>query len=186
MGLNLDYGIFEFLSIAKDLYDHDLLDRVVETGGNAEVSEDFYSLAWEGIFHVFEYFRQYYRESTGIETMVFCDPVITKFYRLCSLYESQKGITKEDDPFRQNGEKDVYGCFCLDAYDYDVFLYDGDHGSPRLILLSGEEFCGLTELPEALLEARDTYKTYCRRLGEALTAKNPGTAAPEYVEKEAA
>lgn len=79
MVFNIDCYTFEFLSVAKDLYDYGLLDKVLKTCGNMEVCEDYYSLTWEGIYQVFECFRQYYNEETGIDTMVFFDPVIAEF-----------------------------------------------------------------------------------------------------------
>lgn len=170
MAFNIDCCTFEFLSVAKDLYDYDLLDKVMERCGNMEVCEDCYSLAWDGIASVFEGLRQYFREETGVETMVFFDPVITEFYRLCAEYEAKTGINKDPDPFRREGEKEVYQCFCLSAYDFDVLLCDGFRGKPRIVILSGEEFYGHSELPRALVDVRSTFETHCKRLKEALAA----------------
>lgn len=186
MAFNIDLCTFEFLSVAKDLYDHGLLDKVMKTLGSMEVCEDYYSIAWEGIFHVFERFRQYYREENEMETMVFCDPVITGFYRLCAFYEAKSGIPKDRDPFRRDGETAVYQCFRMESYDFDVLLYDGASGCPRLVILCGEEFYGHTELPRVLSEVRDTFMEYCRKLKTALVTENPMAALPEYVEREAA
>lgn len=182
----IDYSTFEFLSVAKDLYDYGLLDKVLKTFGNMEVCEDFYSLAWEGIYHAFECFRQYYNEETGIDTMVFCDPVITDFDRLCAMYEAQEGIDKDQNSFRQKGRREVYECFVLDSYDYDVLLYDGTHGSPRLVILSGEEFYGHSELPRVLSEVRNTFLRLCGQIKEKLVTEDPGANTMGNTEKEAA
>lgn len=186
MLFNIDPCVFEFLSVAKDLYDSGLLDKVSKSLGNMEVCEDYYSLAWEGIYYVFERFRQYYKEDTGVDTMVFFDPVITAFYRLCAFYEAKSGVSRDNNMFRLDGEKEVYQCFCLNSYDYGVLLYDGSHGSPRLVILSGEEFYGHTELPRVLSEVKSTFEYCCEKLKTAIAAEKPGTALPKYAGKEAA
>ena len=190
MAFDIEPGTFDFLSVAKDLYDYGLLDKVVKIFGSMEVCEDWYSIAWEGIAHVFEGFQQYYKEGTEtepeMETMVFCDSVITGFYQLCFFYEAKNGISRDGNPLRLDGERAVYQCFCLDAYDYGVRLYDGSHGSPRLVILSGEEFYGHTELPRVLAEVKDTFESYCRKLKAEIVTERPVAALPEYAEKEAA
>lgn len=190
MAFDIEPGTFDFLSVAKDLYDCDLLDKALKYIGNMEVGEDWYSIAWEGIAHVFDEFQQYYEEGTetepGMETMVFCDPVITGFYQLCLFYEAKSGISRDNNPFRWEGESAAYQCFHLDAYDYEVLLYDGTWGRPRLVILSGEEFYGHQELPKVLAEVKDTLKSYCRKLKAAIVTEKPVAALPEYAEKEAA
>lgn len=180
----VDYWTIGFLSLAKEMYEHGILK--MDTCGDMEVCEDIYQLAWEGIEAVFQDFKGYYYKKKQTETLVFRDPVITEFYRLCSLYEEQKSVSEEENPFRQNGERDVYECFRMDAYDYSLLLYDGSSGSPRLVLLYGEEFCGTEDLPVALAKARDTYSEYCKRIKKALAEKDDGTPAQEIIEKEAA
>lgn len=184
MMFEIDPCTFECLTVAKRLYDAGLMDRVLEACGTWEVCEDYYSLAWEGICRVFKKFRQYYNDRDGIETMVFFDPVISEFYRLCALYEDKTGVDKDHDPLRKEGERNVYNCFYLNAYDYDVQLYDGEYGSPRLVILSGEEFFGHSKLPEVLADVRDTLEAHCARLKKALAAETPD--APEHMEQEAA
>lgn len=187
MAFNIDYCTFEFLSVAKNLYDYGLLDKVREGCGYLEICEDYYSLAWDGIASVFTKFGSYFREETGVETLVFFDPVITEFYRLCAMYEARRDIRKDRDLFRDEMEKAVYRCFCLNSYDYDVLLCDGSRkGGAKLVILSGEEFCGYTELPGALAEARNTFENYCERLKKALAPEISQTDAPENTQKEAA
>lgn len=169
MAFNIDPCTFECLSVAKDLYDHDLLDRVLEKSGSVELCEDYYSLAWDGIVCVFADFRQYFVDETQVETMVFFDPVITEFYELCALYDAEKDITKDLNPFRREIAKDVYQCFTLSSYDFDVRVFDGSRGRPRVVFLDGEEFYGHSELPGALMEVRNTFESYCRRLKKELT-----------------
>ena len=183
---DIDYCTFEFLSVAKDLYDYGLLDKVLKTFANMDVCEDYYSLAWEGIANVFEDFRQYFVEETQIETLVFFDPVITDFYRLCVMYETKNNLTKEDNPYRQDGEKEVGQCFYIDAYDYGTILYDGSHGGPRLVILSGEEFYGHAELPRVLSEVKETFEKHCKKLKKALITEIPTVTALKAAEKEAA
>lgn len=184
MAFNIDYGTFDFLSIAKMLYDNDLLDKILETCGNMEVCEDFYSIAWEGINAIFETFRPYYNENRGVGSMVFFDPVITEFYWLCGLYEQENQLEAGTAPFREDGENEVYRCFNLESYDYGVFLYDGSHGKSRMVILYGEEFYGENELPEVLLDVKYTFMSYCKRIKNALAAKGSGTV--KTTEKEAA
>lgn len=181
MPFDIDPCAFEFLRVAKDLYDHGLLDKTLKNLGNMEICEDSYAIAWEGTSCVFESFRQYFNEDKEIETMVFQDPVITDFYRLCTIYEAQKGVEKADDPYRRNGEDQVYSCFSMDAYCFDVLLYDGSSGAPRMVFLSGSEFYGHGELPGVLGDVRDTFDFYIKRLKEALDAE-----AAETTQKEAA
>lgn len=184
MALNIDSGTFEFLSVAKNLYDHDLLDKVLEGYQNPEVCEDYYSLAWDGIASVFENFRQYYRDETAVETLVFFDPVITEFYRLCAMYEAQKGVSKKRNPLRKQMEQEVYQCFCLDSYDFDLFLCDSRKGALKLVFLSYEEFYGHSELPGALVEARNTPERHCAWLRVALALET--AYAAEDTKEEAA
>lgn len=186
MAFDIDPCTFDFLSLAKDLYDYGLLDQVLENCGSWEVCEDCYSLAWEGTANVFADFRQYYEDENGVETLVFSDPVITGFYRLCAFYEAKNGISKDRNPFRQGGERAAYQCFYMDAYDFDVRLYDGARGCPRLVILSGEEFYGHQELPGALAETKDTLDRCCKKLKAAIITEKPLTAVPEYTGKEAA
>ncbi len=186
MAFDIDYCTFEFLSVAKDLYDYGLLDKVLETVGNMEVCEDYYSIAWEGIASVFKGFRQYFVEETQMETLVFFDPVITDFYRLRVMYEANNDISEINNAFRRDGEKEVYQCFCLNSYDFDVLLYDGTHGNPRLVILSGEEFYGHTELPRMLSEAKNTFEKHSKKLKAALITEIPTVTALETTEKEAA
>ena len=63
-------------------------------------------------------------------------------------------------------------------------LYDGEYGKPRLVILSGEEFYGHSELPEALADVRNTLEVHCTRLKKALAVETPDV--PEYTEQEAA
>ena len=184
MAFGIDPCTFECLAVAKRMYDAGLLDSVLKTCGTWEICEDDYSLAWEGIVRVSETFRQYYNDKDGIDTMVFFDPVISEFYRLCVMYEKKTGVDKDHDPLRDKGERDVYGCFCLDSYDYGVQLYDGEYGKPRLVILSGEEFYSHSELPGVLADVRDTLKMNCARLEKALVLS--AADAPEHTQKEAA
>lgn len=182
----IDPCCFEFLSVAKRIYDSGLMDKVVKNFGNLEVCEDYYSVAWEGIACVFDGFWQFYNEDIAVETMVFTDPVITEFYRLCGLYEAGHGIGKDDDPFRKDCAQDVCECFRMDSYDYDVRLYDGAHGARRMAILTGEEFFGHAELPSVLADVKSTFITYCEKLKRELAAENTGVKTPQNTEQEAA
>lgn len=181
---------FEFLAIAKELYDCGLMEKLPEYWRSMDICEDYYSLAWEGISRVFEDFNEYYAQETGTETMVFFDSLITEFYRLCRLYEAQKNILHENNSFWKRGEREIYECFYLNAYDYDVRLYDGSRGKPRMVILTGEEFCGHGELPGVLAEVRNTFASYCNQLKKALAAEKIGdiifNTDTELPEKEAA
>lgn len=184
MAFNIDSCTFEFLSVVKNLYDHDLLDKVLEGYQNPKVCEDYYSLAWDGIASVFEDFGQYFRDETEVEILVFFDPVITDFYRLCAMYEAQKGVSKKRNPLRKEMEQEVYQCFSLDSYDFDLFLCDSKKGPPKLVFFSGGEFYGHSELPGALAEARNTLERHCARLRVALALETSDAA--EDTKEEAA
>lgn len=186
MAFNIDSCTFEFLSVAKELYDYGLLDKVLEDYNGLEVCEDYYSLAWDGIASVFEDFRQYYKDETAVETLVFFDPVITEFYKLCAMYEAQKGVSKKRNPLRREMEQEVYQCFCLDSYDFDLFLCDSRKGPPKLVFFSGEEFYGHLVLPGALVEARNTLERHCARLRKELVLETSQENAPNDTQKEAA
>lgn len=186
MAFNIDPCTFEFLFVAKELYDYDLLDKVLEGYDHLEVCEDYYSLVCDGIASVFKDFSQYYKDDTAVETLVFFDPVITEFYRLCAMYEEQKGVSKKRNPLRKQMEQEVYRCFCLDSYDFDLFLCDSRKGAPKLVFLSYEEFYGHSELPGALVEARNTLERHCAWLRVALALDTAQTNAPDDMRKEAA
>lgn len=186
MAFNIDPYTFEFLSIAKNLYDCGLLDKVLEEYGQLEIGEDYYFLAWSGIASAFAECKQYYRDETEIGILVFFDPVITEFYRLCAMYEAQKGVSKKRDPLRRQMEQEVYQCFCLDSYDFDLFLCDSRKGAPKLVFFYGGEFYGHSELPGALVEARNTLKRHCVHLRKVLSLDAPQADAPSDTEKEAA
>lgn len=161
----LEPGFFESLLIVSQLRENGLLDKFLKNCGSWGLDEDYYAVAWEAINCVFADFSIYGSEEE-IETLVFFDPVISEFYRLCALYQARNPGAK--NPYRQSAERNAYNSLSLDAYDYDCRLYDGSHGRARLVFLTGPEFYGHSELPGALAEVRSTLEEYSGRLRREL------------------
>ena len=159
-------GFFESLFLTSQLWENGLLDKFLEKCGAWPLDEDFYALAWDAMACVFEDFSVYGNEENEVEVLVFSDPVISEFYRLCALYQAKNPNT--ENRYLQSTEREVYDSLSIDAYDYDCRLYDGSHGRARLVILTWPEFYGHSELPGALAEVRRVFESATRRLRQEL------------------
>ncbi len=178
-------GFFSMLRLAKNLYDSSLADNLSDYFQSLRLNEDlYYELAYEAIDIVFERFFQDYNEDRGMEVYVFCDPVIDKFCRLCWQYEQRRRMTEEENPYRQRIEAVIRSGFCLSGYNYnfDWKLSANDRGRRRLLFFYGEEFGGLEDLPNGLLEIRDGFLELNLELEKALNEQTE----EKKVEEEAA
>lgn len=153
-------GFFSMLRLAKRLYDSSLTDKVSGSFQSLPLDEDFYyELVYDANSVVFENTFQDYNEDRGVEIYVFCDPIIDKFCQLCWQYEQRRHLTEEENPFRKRIAAIISVSFDLSSYSYDFDwkLSAKDRGRRRVLFFYYEEFCGLDELPEALLEIRDGF-----------------------------
>lgn len=183
MRCELEPGCFESLFLVSQLQENSLLNKFLKTCGSWTLDEDYYAISWEAMNCVFADFAVYSSEEE-IETLVFFDPVIYEFYRLCTLYELKN--PGAENVRRQNAEREIYGILSLNAYDYDCRLYDGSHGRPRLVILTGPEFYGHSELPGALAEVRSTLEEHSVQLRRELGLAENNTPVPDSTGKEAA
>ena len=146
---------------------------------------DYYiELAYNAIDTVFENTCEYYNEENGEGVYVFCDPVIDSFCQLCLQYEQRSHLTEEENPYRKEMEAVICSGFGLCGYNYycDWRLSANDRGRRRLLFFYGEEFCGLDELPEGLIEIWDGFQRLNLELEKALS----GLTKQSATEKEAA
>ena len=151
--VELEPYVIDSLKVAKQIYDMGRSEAFLKECGSLLLDDDFYSVSWFGMCAVFEKTDVYYHAAHELEVLVFYDPVISDFYRLCELYELRRGISSEENTYRKRMEESVCRDLYLSAYDYDARLYPGRRGrGSRLVMLLGEEFCGHCELPSALFD----------------------------------
>lgn len=177
--VDLEYGFFENLRIAKQMADSGYGDVFLKDCGSTAVDGiDGCELAWIGIGSVFPDLSQYYNEDIEVETLVCFDPLIDEACQLCGLLELREQIPGEKSPFRKALQNVVYGSFELSGYhyDYDARFYCKGHGRGRLVILMGMEFCGFEELPEALADVKNALKAWVSRTREKL---RPIVVTPE-------
>lgn len=181
----IDPCLIQNLRMLKQLYDGGHLKKLMARYENAELDDEWLSLTWEALECVFEEVHTYYNREDEIGTVVFFDPVITEFARLCRRCE----VEKENDPnlaqILQSAYRGLDECFSLDSYDYGYRL--PEKGRERLVFLYGEEFCSEEELPGALADAYDTMQYHTDRLRNALSQREKVIQLPvTEMEKEAA
>ena len=177
--------IFAMLRLAKRLYDSSLVDKLPGGFRSLTLDVDYYiELAYNAIDTVLENTSEYYNEENGEGVYVFCDPIIDKVCRLCWQYEQRRHLTEEEDPYRKEMEAVICSGFNLNSYNYrfDWKLSANDRGCRRLLFFYGEQFCGLDELPEGLIEIRDGFQELNLELEKALSDLTKQSAT----EKEAA
>lgn len=165
---------FHNLHMAKGLAECGYLDPLLRTCGDCSVDEEAsYELAWSGIYCVFPGLCQYFNEDIEAEIMVFFDPLIDEFARLCKLYEEREGISFGTSPLRDAAESAIYCSFELYgyAYDYDFRFYHKEHGRARMVLLMGNEFCSFEDVPTALANVRNELEEQVGKLRAELAPK---------------
>ncbi|MDE6997604.1 MAG: hypothetical protein K2P04_07005 [Oscillospiraceae bacterium] len=183
--IELYSDIFAMLRLAKRLQDKSLVDKIPGGFRSLKLDVDYYiELVYNAIDIVFENTCEDYNEENGEGVYVFCDPVIDSFCRLCLQYEQRSHLTEEENPYRKEMEAVICSGFGLCGYNYycDWRLSANDRGRRRLLFFYGEEFCGLDELPEGLIEIRDGFRRLNVELEKALSELKEQT----ILDKEAA
>lgn len=167
--IELEPYFFDSLRIAKRLWDENLADRFLDVCGDLPVdTEEYYEIAMDGIYSVFEQTRNYYNEHRELETIVCFDPLIDKFFELCEVYEDHMGLTPEENSLRLAGSRAIYDSFGFLDYTCDWWFCSEGHGRPRLVVLWTCEFCGLHILPVALASAKSELERQIKNLEVAL------------------
>ena len=183
---------FAMLRFTKSLYDCGMADRLKEWYGACELDGDFYwELAHESIGWVFQDTRQYYNEADEMETWLFTDPIIDRFCKLCQEYESRRGISEKDNPYRNDMEQILHNGFAFSGYSYgyDWRLSQESRGRKCLLLFIGCDFYSNDEIPEGLLEIRDGFETMIAHLEDELSKETriiPLSLVTAVQQKEAA
>lgn len=170
--IELEPWVFETLHIIKQLHEHGCLDRFLDRCGGLDLDGDYYETAWEATSDIFAEFNIYCNQDDETDALVFHDPVITEFFKLCRLYEAKMDVPAEKNAHRDALERGVFYAMQVDGYDYDCRIYDGTHGRPRLVFLNGPEFCGHYELPGALIEAYNAFVYHAEQLRRELESKD--------------
>lgn len=177
---DLNYIFFEMLRMAKMIYDVPRLRDFWETLRNLPLDEDaVYELEMETATSVFLDTGIYYNEQEDMETWVMRDPVIDRFCFLCERLEAERDLAEDINPYRRQAEQVIHEGFSLNDYSYDYGwrLSPSDRGRHCILFFANCEFCGLSELPEAMLSIWEGFQELNRRL-EAVLGLNK--LAPIY------
>lgn len=191
--IELEREFFGMLRLAKVFHDSPFWEVFHEECDYLPLDHDMsFEMAYITIPLVFEYTNEIYREDYEYSVWIFCDPCIDRFCRFCQEYESRKGLSEENNPYRGEVQQIIRQGFQVDGYSYDFTwrLSAKDHGRKRLVFFAGPEFYYLNELPEGLLEIREGFEALNQRLeaelyGTEKTLRLPA-AAVETERKEAA
>lgn len=169
--VELSTWFWESLYTVKQMYDHDCADDILKCFGDVEVDGDMVNeIACTGIEQVFADTRDYYNQEEEIETLIFFDSIITKFYQVCAEYEQKKGISAEQNPFRADMERAINSGFSFNDYSYGHAIYTDpkDHSGCKLVLFLYPEFCSHYAVPSDLLDIRDAFINGTERLRREL------------------
>ena len=169
--MEIDGCLWEVLYAFKALYDHGKHQKLLDEYRDREMcGDDYYDFVVASISHVFADTREYYNEENEVDSYVFFDPLITKFYRLCERYEKERGVSAEDNPFRKDMRSSLESGFYFDSFAYDYRIYNNPEkpGGCRLVLLLCCEFCCHYEIVPGLLDIYEAYQNQLRRLKEEL------------------
>lgn len=170
----LEPYFFDNLCVAKQLWDAGAGNRFFDHCGSFPVdTEDYYELFYYGVASVYKETCNYYNEEKEIETLVLFDPLMDEFFRLCREYEQRKGISREDNPYRRQGQTEVHDSFGFVDYCCDWWLCDEQHGRPRLVILFDCNFCGHHALPGAIADSRSELESQIIGLRNALAKLEP-------------
>jgi len=162
---------FSMLRLSKNLYDCGLATRFNRTFGFWHLDgDDYWELAREAIGWVFQDTREFYNEEQEIETWLFIDPVIDRFCKLCQEYETRKGISEEENPYRADMERTIHDGFAFSSYsyNYDWRLSSKDRGRKCLLLFTGCEFYNTDEVPTGLQDIKDGFENMVTKLEREL------------------
>lgn len=172
--MELEPYFFDNLCVAKQLWDAGVGSRFFDQCGSYTAdTEDYYELFYEGAASVYEKTCNYYNEEKEVETLVLFDPLMNEFFRLCREYERRKEISRENDPFRSQGQREIHDSFGFVDYCCDWWLFDEQHGRPRLVILFDCNFCGHHALPGAIADSRSELENQISRLKKALADLEP-------------
>ena len=183
---------FAMLRFTKNLCDYGMAERVKDWFGSYQLDGDnYWELAYEAIGWIFRDTRHYFNDNEEIETWMFTDPVIDRFCKLCQEYETRRGISEEENPYRKEMERTLHDGLTFGSYDYDYDwqLSSQGHGRKCLLLFTGCEFYSHDEVPEGLLEIRDGFQSMIAKLEMSLSRETniiPLVPAEEMQRKEAA
>ena len=156
-------SFFDALRLAKAFADHDQFKELRHRFDHCTLDEDLaYEISLEVVGVIFQDTNMYYNEENDFEIWVLADPVIDRFCRLCRCYEERKGISEKENPYMAAIERTIQSAFSLSDYHYD-YNYDWklsakDRGRKRILFFLGPEFCGLFEMPLALLDIWDGFR----------------------------
>ena len=101
--------------------------------------------------------------------------MINRFCQVCQGYERDKGITEDENPYRDAIERTIHESFRFDSYSYgyDWRLSLAERGRKCVLLFTGEEFYSHESIPEGLLEVRAAFLELNQKL-EAELLKETG------------
>lgn len=170
---------FEMLHLAKTLHDSAFSETFHQQFGHLTLDCDMcYELAYDSMSLAFAFTFEDYNEDYEFSIWVFGDPCIDKFCRLCQEYETMRGLSEEENPYRREIEQIIRDGFAFPSYSYnfDWCLSAKDRGRKRLLLFTGMEFCGMTYVPEGLLDIREGFDVLNLRLENELREKRKEAA----------
>ena len=163
----LNHTFFSVLRLAKIFFDSDVPDKAKNDIGLWELDEDScYALGLEVSDWIFQNAVHYYNERNDVDTWLFSDPMIDEFCQLCQAYEQSKGISEEENPYRNAIERTIRESFHFDSYSYgyDWRLSLAERGRKCILLFTGEEFYSHEAVPEGLLEIRYAFLALNQKL----------------------
>ena len=162
--IELNYSFFDALRLAKAFADHDQFKEMRHRFDHCTLDEDLaYEISLEVVGVIFQGTNVYYNEENDFEIWVLTDPVIDQFCRLCRCYEERKGIGEEENPYMGEIKREICSAFNFDGYHYYDYNFEWklsakDRGRKRILFFLGPEFCGLYEMPMALLDIWDGFR----------------------------
>ncbi len=171
------------LGIAKKFYDHGKWGPFYSAAkGCLDEYDGCFWLAQESMPYVTEFVGDYENpigdgDDGNLYTYYFCDPIIRKFFSLCEAYESQSGISPEENPYRQRIEDGV--CRCVQRVE-GFFCYLIRSKTHKLkgsgfVIIYDDEFYDFTGLLFAVFDILDCFKEKTaeteRRLSELFPQK---------------
>ena len=167
--VDLYSSFFDALRLAKAFDDHDQFKELRHRFDHCTLDEDLaYEISLEVVGVIFQDTNVYYNEEGEFEIWVLTDPVIDQFCRLCRCYEERKGVGEKENPYMGEIERTISTAFSFSSYyysyDYNWKLSAKDRGRKRILFFLGPEFCGLFEMPLALLEVWEGFRNLNRKL----------------------
>lgn len=173
----------EMLYAAKTLYDAGLWERFSHM-----LTLDFYQYEGEeftfdpedgfilyniAISSVFETAKGYFNEKKETEIMVFWDPLMYRYNKLCREYEARRGIVEIENPYVREAEQALNKAMTFSSYSYEYRYYTGTKSpkDSKLVFIQDPEFCNQWEVPAGLVELREFYLEGIKRLEAELAPK---------------